>query len=328
MSRCNKIESIKFSSFELKYLLSKLSIATGINFDYYRDKFVEKRIKSRMIRLKITNATSYLNYILKNPDEIDKFKSIFTINISYFFRNRELFEMLARIIYESLKASNKIFQREKINNKIALLDSNLIENGRNDRIKLPEIVRQLSLFKKLQTNLNLNIWSCACASGEEPYSLAIMLNEFKENILNFPSYRIIASDIDNNSLENAYKGIYSEEVMNEVPKIYRLKYFKTFKGQFGQKYSVCDKIKKQVTFFHEDVTKPHKKSYIYDIILCRYFLIYTEKDARDQILETLEEHLAKGGLLVLGKTETLFDSSKNLKLIDNRNHIYLKTTDN
>ena len=80
--------------------MDRLSFETGIDFKFYRENFVQKRIKSRMIRLDLTDAKSYLNYILTNPSEIEKFKSGFTINTSFLFRNREVYETIAYYIYE------------------------------------------------------------------------------------------------------------------------------------------------------------------------------------------------------------------------------------
>ncbi|MFX1294834.1 MAG: CheR family methyltransferase [Promethearchaeota archaeon] len=325
------IDNIKFNQFELLKLLKKLSFETGINFNFYREKFVKKRIKSRMFRLKLTNARSYLDYIMENPSEIKKFLTGFTINTSYLFRNREIYEKLAYLIYECLKATNKISDKNLSGhngNGISLLQSRPILRERN----IQQIIQEFSIYKKLKNNLKspttINIWSCACASGEEPYSLAIMFDDFLKHSLNFPNYKIVASDIDENILKNAQKGIYIEESMKEVPKIYELKHFRKIKDDFGTRYSICNEIKKQVEFIQEDVTKGHKKSYRYDIVFCRYFLIYTDKSARDRILNIIENQLALGGILILGKTETLFRSRLRLKLIDSKNHIYLKTSYN
>ena len=76
--------------------------------------------------------------------------------------------------------------------------------------------------------------------------------------------------------------------------------------------------------FPEDVIKGHNKPFKYDIILCRYLFIYIDRELRNKILKFINSHLNEGGLLILGKTETLFNSYLNFKLIDSRNHIYIK----
>lgn len=278
-----------------------------------------------MIRLKFTDAKSYLNYINSNYEEIEKFLSGFTINTSYLFRNREVFEQVAHIIYQSMKTINKSVWKSHLEKKIFnnfSLEPQNVQSNKSFLQYLPE----LSIYKKFMnpTNSTLYFWSCACAAGEEPYSLAIMLDNFSQNTLNFPNYKIVASDIDKDTLELALRGIYNEESMKEVPNTYQTKYFKTLEHRFGLKYLIDEKIKNSVEFIREDITKGHQKSYKYDIIFCRYFLIYTDKELRDKFINILEDKLAYGGLLVLGKTETLFNTRKSLKLIDTKNHIYLK----
>ena len=76
----------------------------------------------------------------------------------------------------------------------------------------------------------------------------------------------------------------------------------------------------------QDVTKGHAKpNEKYDIIFCRYLFIYFNKENRHKFLKILDRHLAENGLLILGKTETLFGSFGTLTQIDSRNHIYIKT---
>ena len=92
------MESIIFNPHSINNLLNQLKNQTGIEFNCYRRNFLERRIKSRMIRLGLTTDQSYFDYILSNPQEIDLFLERFTINYSYFFRNIEIFEKLREII--------------------------------------------------------------------------------------------------------------------------------------------------------------------------------------------------------------------------------------
>ncbi|MHA2039336.1 MAG: CheR family methyltransferase [Promethearchaeota archaeon] len=78
----------------------------------------------------------------------------------------------------------------------------------------------------------------------------------------------------------------------------------------------------------EDVTQSHNRPYRYDIIFCRYLLIYFNRTNRHKFLKILEDRLVENGILILGKTETLFESWSSLKLIDSRNRIYIKSLSN
>ncbi|NHI92205.1 MAG: protein-glutamate O-methyltransferase CheR [Candidatus Lokiarchaeota archaeon] len=320
------INDIIFIPNDYKRLICKLEEITNIDFKYYRENFVEKRIKSRMIRLNLSDAKGYLQYILTNPEEIPKFLSGFTINTSYFFRNIEVYEKIGQIIKANLNAIPPKFESNSgMSNNMFFLNKKIYYH---EREKTPIFLNKMSLSKKIKNKLNgdstIYIWSCACASGEEPYSLSMFFQSIRDNISKFPNYKIIASDIDEKALENARIGMYLEESLKEVPYYFKKSYFNRVNHRLGERYLFDEKIKKNIEFIKEDVTKGHQKKYKYDIIFCRYFLIYTDKNTRNEILNILHNKLAEGGLLVLGKTETLFNSYKNLKLVDSKNHIYIK----
>ncbi|MFX0101058.1 MAG: CheR family methyltransferase [Candidatus Hodarchaeota archaeon] len=320
------MERINFTDITFNELVYKLGKETGIDYKYYRRKFLEKRIKSRMIRLDLEDPQDYLNYISKQPSEIEKFLSGFTINVTNFFRNLEVFERIQKVLCNALGSLNNgrkmlYYANEKNKNGLYKAESILTE----------EILKSMSLFEKLRypkkkPNSELRIWSCPCATGEEPYSLAIMLDQLKEVYEYFPRTKLVASDIDLESIQKAYSGFYSEESMKEIPPLYKSMYFYKVLGRFGDRYRICDYIKDKVEFVNEDVIKGHKKSLIYDIIFCRYLFIYINRPMRDKILKLFDQHMHEGALLVLGKTETLFNSYMNFKLIDSRNHIYIKKT--
>ena len=106
------------------------------------------------------------------------------------------------------------------------------------------------------------------------------------------------------------------------------KYFKKIHTIYGQEYIVSEELKKYLEFYNEDVTKGHLTSNTYDIIFCRYLLIYFNRTNRDNFIRIIKSRLNYGGLLILGKTETLFNRYKDLKQIDINNQIYLKTSYN
>ncbi len=324
------INEINFIPIHYKKLIDKLEEITNINFKFYRENFVEKRIKSRMIRLNLYDAKGYLDYIIAHPEEIPKFLSGFTINTSYFFRNIEVFEKIGHIIKEGSSGKiSKVGTNEGVYNNAHFLNKQITYH---EREKTPVYLNKMSIINKIK-NRSINdstiyIWSCACASGEEPYSLSMFFESIKSNFVKFPSFKIIASDIDEKALENARIGMYLDESLKEVPPYFRSNNFKKVNHRLGDRYLLDEDVKKRVEFLKEDVTKGHNKKYKYDIIFCRYFLIYTDKTTRGEILNILHNQLAEGGLLVLGKTETLFNSYERLKLVDSKNHIYIKDSGN
>ncbi|MFW9897281.1 MAG: CheR family methyltransferase, partial [Candidatus Thorarchaeota archaeon] len=106
---------------------------------------------------------------------------------------------------------------------------------------------------------------------------------------------------------------------------YENKYFTKRATHFGHINSIKEPIKNKIDFVDEDVTKGHKRPHRYDIIFCRYLLIYFNRENRHKFLKILENRLVENGILILGKTETLFDSWGSLRLIDSRNRIYIKS---
>jgi len=174
----------------------------------------------------------------------------------------------------------------------------------------------------LTKNKTIKIWSCPCANGEEPYSLAMLFEELKMKRSNFPEYKIVASDINTQAIDNAKNGIYGTHALHETPNYYREKYFTQISTD-PPKYQISKEIRSRVEFICEDITICHKKSQKYDIILCRNFIIYINILSREKLIRNLKTYLNDGGILVMGKTETI-DEKKTFKLIDPVNHFYIK----
>jgi len=158
-----------------------------------------------------------------------------------------------------------------------------------DRI-LPELLKT--------SGRNFKAWSAGCSSGEEPYSLAILLEELKAP----PNVRILATDIDNNMLAQAIRGVYEERSMVNTPKEYIEKYFEIRDG----KYYVKPTVKIRVNFKkHNLLQDPFEKDL--DLIVCRNVVIYFEMDAKRELYRKFSESLKKNGVLFVGSTERIFN---------------------
>jgi len=339
-----RIEDIKFDEDYYDLLIRFLNKTIGLKLGYYQRRHVEKRIKSRMIRVNCYTLGSYYRYILETPIEIENFLKSFNINYSTFFRNWEFYEQFQDLIIKSMNyRKTQLFsdfhpnpeRKYKTKNK---KKSKVVENKTNKKININQklqskisvekFIKNSSLFKKLRNfstfKGNVNIWSCPCSTGEEPYSIAIIIDNLKKQIPQFPKFRIIASDIDENAIKRAKIGIYNEGSTKNISKYYEEKYFLKKKEGFGFKYIINEKIKEKVEFHNEDVMEIHQTSLFYDIIFCRYLLIYINREARKRFLKILESRLNVGGLLFIGKTENILSSQSNLKLVDSLNRMYMK----
>ena len=153
----------------------------------------------------------------------------------------------------------------------------------------------------------------------------MIFNKLKSKIINFPDYEIVASDIDKTALGIAKAGVYGEYSIHEIPKNYLKTHFTKRDTQLGPKFTLNDDIKNKVELIEEDIINGHKKNTKYDVIFCRNLLIYINRESKEKLLRTLENHLIHGGLLILGKTEMLVNIQSNFKSIDTNNHFYVKS---
>ncbi|MBA4419186.1 MAG: hypothetical protein C0392_14955 [Syntrophus sp. (in: bacteria)] len=151
----------------------------------------------------------------------------------------------------------------------------------------------------------LRIWCAGCATGEEPYSLAILLKEFIRKEAISPKVFIIGTDIDRQALKDAEKALYSADSLSEVKKGRLDRYF-TFKDGL---YSLSEEIRSMVTFAYHDVTDlstPKEGVFSdYHLIFCRNVLIYFEQDACKNVLNSLSGFILKSGCLALGEAEAM-----------------------
>ncbi|MBN1801074.1 MAG: protein-glutamate O-methyltransferase CheR [Candidatus Lokiarchaeota archaeon] len=182
----------------------------------------------------------------------------------------------------------------------------------------------LSNKAKIQNPDLIRIWSAACSTGEEPYSIAMLFEYLKKIKIKVPDLEIVASDLDSKALQMAKRGVYCEYSVHDLPDIYR-PFFKSKSTAYGLQYKISKKIKEKVIFIEEDLTSKHAINHKYDVIFCRNILIYLNKYFQQKVFQNLANHLIQGGILVLGKTEMIMKSGgSQFKLIDPKNHIYMK----
>ena len=144
----------------------------------------------------------------------------------------------------------------------------------------------------------LKIWSAACSTGDEPYSLVMALSKY----VPLSDIEIYATDLDRQVIETAKMGIYSEKSIANVPEEYKRKYFK----QLGKSYQISEDIKKCVKFKEHNLLKDtYPKGY--QLIVCRNVLIYFTDEAKHDVYEKFSQSLVEGGILFIGSTEQVMD---------------------
>ncbi len=178
-------------------------------------------------------------------------------------------------------------------------------------IRQIEAFRDVMVPELLKKKRSINVWSAACSTGEEPYTLVIALMEkYGQNI---PA-RILASDISNEVLEKAKEGIYGEYSVKELSPDMKRKYFDSM--GLG-KYKIKDFVKRKVVFKNINLLDPAlaRKVGKMDVIFCRNVLIYFDNNARQKVIETFyNDILNPGGYLVLGATESISRLNTKFKL--------------
>lgn len=195
-----------------------------------------------------------------------------------------------REYFEAIDSDSKLF--EEFLDRITI---NVSEFWRNPNRW--EVLRDRFIPELLNGTHSLKCWSAACSTGEEPYTLAMILSE--KGILS--RSRIIATDIDVNALAKAKIGVYPERSIRDVPADYIKRYF-TIESNV---YRVKDELKKAVTFQQGNLLLDRFDSN-YDLIICRNVLIYFTDEAKEQLYRKFAQALKPGGILFVGSTEQIF----------------------
>lgn len=145
---------------------------------------------------------------------------------------------------------------------------------------------------------NLKIWSAACSTGDEPYSLVMAISKH----LPLSQIKILATDIDKQVIAKAKVGLYNEKSIAGVPEDLKKRYF----TQIGPSFQISNEIKSRVEFKEHNLLKDAYPSDC-NLIVCRNVLIYFTEEAKEEIYRKFERALKPGGLLFIGSTEQIIE---------------------
>lgn len=152
----------------------------------------------------------------------------------------------------------------------------------------------------------LRIWSAACSSGEEPYSIAITLLDARPALNNW-DIKILASDIDTEVLQRAEQGIYDIERVRTLPPNVLKAHFLNGKGEAKGLVRVREELKKLIRFRRINFVDPNWPIRAhFDVIFCRNVIIYFDRDTQRRLFERLVKYLKPAGYLVVGHSENLY----------------------
>ncbi|MBN2013628.1 MAG: protein-glutamate O-methyltransferase CheR [Candidatus Altiarchaeota archaeon] len=185
-----------------------------------------------------------------------------------------------------------------------------------------EIFPELIDRKKREGKKVISIWSAGCAAGEEPYSIAIILQELLGDDMKNFVVAIKATDIDEKCLGDAVRGLYEKDLLKNVGVELLEKYF----DKVCDYYRLRDSIKSMVKFEKSDLINGKPQHYV-DVIFCRNVFIYFSRDTQKEIFEAFYDSLAKEGYLVIGKTETMHEAMhKKFNLVSLSERIFRKVS--
>ena len=248
--------------------------STGIYFQDNKKYLLESRLQKRISHLGLPSYESYLDFVKFNPSGSTEVK----------------------YLYEAITINETFFFRNQ-----PQLDALVTAI-------LPEIITTKT---KLGKN-KIRIWSAACSSGEEAYSIAMMINDLI--VPKYPNmeYEIIGTDISNAVVDVARRAIYKEYSVRNTPVYYLKKYFKTN----GTTFDLDSKIKDMAYFkllnLYDDLSM--RTMINFDVIFCANVLIYFDQTSKIRVINHLYNSLFKGGYLFIGYSETLHGISKAFKL--------------
>lgn len=193
---------------------------------------------------------------------------------------------------QTLKSDKERF--EEFVNYITINVSEFYRNPDQWKLLDQEIVPEL--LRKY--GRNLKIWSAACSTGDEPYSLVMALSRH----LPLSQIKIQATDLDKQVIQKAKVGLYSEKSVVSVPKDLKDKYF----TKVGPSYQISDEIKRRVEFKEHNLLRdPYPTGY--HLIVCRNVLIYFTEEAKCDVYRKFQKALAPGGILFIGSTEQIIN---------------------
>jgi chemotaxis protein methyltransferase CheR len=189
---------------------------------------------------------------------------------------------------------------EEYNMLVYAIGTNVTEFFRDPDVF--QLIKDSVLPDLLKRNRPLRIWSACCATGEEPYSIAMLIHEVLGSNVNRHDIRIFGTDVDSEALMKAQKGIYKGAAVEKLSNWMKAKYFVENKEE--QYIAIKSDIKAMVAFSQLELISGNYLNNI-QLLLCRNMLIYIRHNLQPKIFEKLSASLQKGAYLIIGKTETL-----------------------
>lgn len=274
-SRLNEIFKAQLTESEFNKLSRFIYKESGIKMPPVKRVMLQSRLQKRLRKLNMTNFKDYIDYVFSKDG-----------------LSGEIIHML------DVVSTNKTdFFREPIH-----------FNFLSETV-LPEFVNKQSGVRSIK------VWSAGCSSGEEPYTLAIVLSEFAEKNPGF-DYSIIGTDISTQILQKAVDAVYKEERVANIPFEVKRKYFLRSKDRANPTVKVIGDLRKRVRFGRLNFMEPtYNISDTFDVIFCRNVLIYFDRETQEKVIQKLCNNLKPNGYFFLGHSESIMNMDVPLRQV-------------
>lgn len=217
--------------------------------------------------------------------------------------------------YNYIKKNNDLNELDEMLNVVSTNETYFFRNIKHFEALVEEIIpKMISSYR-----YPIKIWSAGCSTGEEPYTIAMLLKE--KGLLDKRYVEILGSDINTQVLEYAKNGIYDIKKLRTTPEKYILKYFdKNVENNYVLKKEIVNFVK-----FTRINLKKDNFSNDYDIIFCRNVMIYFDKDDQKLLVDKFYKSLKKGGYLFIGHSESLYFINNDFRYLKiNESPVYYK----
>ena len=245
-----------------------------------------------------------------DPEILSRLTGIDVLKYDISFLNKSLQKRITETLSNSTEAYINLLGQNKeealkLHDSLTISYSEFFRNPLTysilERLILPSIVSN----KKNTKRNEIRIWTAACAGGQEPYSLAMLLEEFKNGDSKKIDYRIFATDLDESQVNKAHQGQYTEDALSRLD----LRRVKQWFTKHGEIYSVKQELKKNIEFsvfdlFNAQHSSPPGSIFgDFDLVVCANLLFYYNPGYREKIVKKTGDCLARGGYLITGETE-------------------------
>jgi two-component system CheB/CheR fusion protein len=258
---------------QLNRILDFLRTRFKCDFRSYRKNMLLRRVQRRMGLCHLGQIADYLEYLREHPDEVNLLYKDLLIGVTDFFRDPEAFQVLQQRVIPELAGTESGAQR------------------------LPGD----DVAGKMTVRSGIRVWIPACSTGEEAYSIGMLLIEQFASANKRVAIQIFATDIDERSLEIARQGIYSESSIAAVTPERQQRFFTRVDPQHWQ---VIKQLREVITFAPQNLISDAPFSKL-DLICCRNLLIYLEPDVQAKVIRLFHFALSYGGFLLLGPSESI-----------------------